>query len=488
MIDTLLRQLDRVRRKTGASLGRSRASFAATPHVPRRLLGGATVDAKAAELASLGPVTRLGGSADSRDPFACDEMRGRMLVRSRLETLDAGAILLMDAPHPFWSKLRGDAWAPDWRELYALCGETGGVSIVQYSPSPDPQGRYFFAVRRTPNDRRPLTAPEGELRARTFRVFYYAGGADLSQGRSNRVLSARLCHALEGAGSRVYSYAFDDLSGVDASDADDILIGHPGPWIRAASERGLRKLLLYTPANRWYPTRHSRIFEQNATFEEQVALAEMVIAQSGMVWRLSQRYPQPAKWRWIDIGIDRKLFPLLRDDVAAPGRRRFCFVNLYNDHEKGADIAREVARRMPATRFVAIGGVDPKLPNVEYHSHLENSSSAFRDALAGCDVLLAPSREDAQAATIAEAMALGIVPITTYTAGYSVGFPELSFGVAVGPWVRQAEKLQHLPSDALRRLKVQVREYVDAFHSWDMIESQIRHYVREYMARAPMTA
>jgi hypothetical protein len=80
------------------------------------------------------------------------------------------------------------------------------------------------------------------------------------------------------------------------------------------------------------------------TIDEQVRLAKMAIAQSGAVWRMPGDYPFPAKWRWIDLGVDLVLFSPVKRTFAPPGKRKSLCFHLYDSERKGADIAEEIIR------------------------------------------------------------------------------------------------------------------------------------------------
>jgi hypothetical protein len=230
-------------------------------------------------------------------PDSSDElfhMRKEEVIKNLREiicNIENGSILLFYVPHPFFSHHFDGSykWLPTWRELYNLLNESCEVRILEYSTSFDPSGRYFLAARKMSTGQ--LIVPEFLISQQVFRVFFHKDGIDLHQGHSSRALSSHLCHLLASKGAIVHSYGYQDISGLNEAKEDDILIGHVGPWVKEAHERDFRRIILYNPSNRWYPTRHSTIFESNATIEEQVKMARMVIAQSGMIWRLNAENP-----------------------------------------------------------------------------------------------------------------------------------------------------------------------------------------------------
>ena len=209
----------------------------------------------------------------------------------------------------------------------------------------------------------------------------------------------------------------------------------------------------------------------------------MVIAQCGSIWRLTAGSPYPWKWRWIDLGVDRCLFPRLKRSFAPQGQRRFCVINLYNAQEKGSDIVEALAKTRPGYRFTWIAGEDPGLPNIDYHRYLPNTDRNFQRMVARCDFILAPSREDAQAGVVIEAMSIGLIPAVSYTSGYSIGVPNVVLGDSVQEWLDVIDQLQSAPASDLISYRRELDRYLACFHDWCVVEKQICLYLREYLAR-----
>ena len=231
-----------------------------------------------------------------------------------LEDIPIGDNIFLYCPHPFWSNLTNSfKWMPSWNDLYSYFSAMSDWCIFQYSPSFDTSGRYFFIARKSPREKALVTI--ASISKKTFHVFYFPEGGDISLSRSNMALSAHLCIALTRVGAKVYAHHMNDIDALNMVNKGDILIGHVGQWVKVAYDKGLRNIILYNPANRWYPTRGNDYFEKNATIGEQIQLASMVIAQSGSIWRLTTNVSNPEKWRWIDLGVDPQLFPLIKRKV-----------------------------------------------------------------------------------------------------------------------------------------------------------------------------
>ncbi len=418
------------------------------------------------------------GGAD--DIFFLDPMDGYQLLASILQSAPTGCELLFYSPHPFWANLFDSRyrWIPTWEDLYWIFHFDPEWRIVQYSASFDPSGRYFFIAQKYPEGRRLCT--NADLARKTFHVFYFRVGGDLTLGRSNYALSAHLCNAIRRTGASVYAHDFTDVESLREVKPEDVLIGHVGPWVKEAAKKGFQNIILFNPANRWYPTRNSPIFESNATIAEQVHLAKSVIAQSGVYWRTTAEYPEPMKWRWIDLGIDTNLFPFIKREFNPPGKRQFLFFHLYDSLQKGSDIAEEIIRAKPGDNFTWLGGATiKKTHNLRVFPQMLNTSERFRQEVGNCDFILTPSREDAQPGTVVEAAALGLIPATTYTSGYSISFPFLVEPNKVELWGQVVDYLQAVDNSVLLEVQDFIQHYLRSFHDWYLIEAEILFYLRE---------
>lgn len=450
----------------------------------------AGVQRKLELMRQLGAVRVVGGltTGGGDDVFQTEWPQALSRLAAIMEECNENEFLFLYVPSPFWSQLLGATykWLPTWNELYALFDSNRAWSIFQYSPSFDASGRYFLVAQKRPSAAG--LPPAVRLSQQTFRVFFHPGGADLTQSHSGWALSAHLCNALVRAGGAVYSYAFDDLNGVAEAQPDDILIGHVGPWVKAAYDQGKRRIVLYNPANRWYPTRNLAVIEANATLAEQVAMSKMVIAQSGAIWRMTAENPEPEKWRWIDLGVDRAIFPRIKRRFNPAGQRRFCFLNLYDAAQKGADIAQEIVKARPTYRFTWIGGSKMQARNVQYVSSIPNTMGLFRRSMANCDFVLVPSREDAQPGTLVEALAFGLLPVATYTSGYSLSYPRLVVPNTPEAWLAVLDTLQSAASSDLVEARNVFDTYLKLIHDWHGVEDQITWYLREFLTKEQESA
>ena len=273
----------------------------------------AGINCKINEIDALGPLYIIGGKSTNgnNDILSFEWPFAQKQLLSLMNKSNFGCTLLLYPINPFWGNLGSieDRWIPHWKELYEIFNKNSDWNVYQFDPSFDASGRYFFIARKI--GKRKALSPISHLCRKNFHVFFHPGGNEKLHGHSGRNLSYHLCNALINTGANVHSYGMfeQNLSHISR---DDILIGHVGPWVKIAYDLGLRNIILYNPVNRWYPTRNLINIESNATIGEQVEYARMIIAQSGSIWRTTQPYPKPEKWRWIDIGVDRNLFPKIK--------------------------------------------------------------------------------------------------------------------------------------------------------------------------------
>jgi hypothetical protein len=434
---------------------------------------------KIESLERIGAVKVIGGINTGSNDEIFSQLDGESRLLKLLVELPQESYLFMYSPHPFWTNSFSHEyqWIPSWSDLYSIFDHNPDWSVYQYSPTFDPAGRYFFVAQKIQKEKRLATL--SHLSRKTYHVFYFKEGGDLTLSRSNMALSAHLCSALSMLGAKVYAHDMNDIEALSIVNPDDILIGHVGSWVKNASEAGFTNIVLFFPANQWYPTRNNPYFESSATIAEQVRIAKMVIAQSGSIWRMTSEVGYPEKWRWIDLGVDPCLFPKIKKTFNRPGKRKFLFFHLYDEAQKGADLALEMVKTRPNYEFVSINGRLPALRNVRNYSKMPNTSSLFRNLLKECDFILIPSHEDAQPGSYIEAAAIGLIPVASYTSGYSLSFPYVISPNNLENWLAALDLLQNVDEGKLIQAQNFTLHYLNVIHNWSLIKQQVLFYLRE---------
>ena len=198
---------------------------------------------------------------------------------------------------------------------------------------------------------------------------------------------------------------------------------------------------------------------------------------------MTAEYPEPEKWRWIDLGVDPAIFPRLKRRFNPTGSRRFCFINLYDEAQKGADIGQAIVEARPHDRFTWIGGRHIRARNVRFVSSLPNTTGLFRRSIADCDFVLVPSHEDAQPGIFVEAASFGVLPVAAYTAGYSLSYPRLVVPNTLEAWLAIVDTLQNATQAELLAAREVFDAYLTQIHDWRGVQAQIVWYLREFLAR-----
>lgn len=352
--------------------------------------------------------------------------QGRQALGRAMESLPPGGCLIVYAPHSFafhaGSLVEGSfAWVPHWRSLYAQARDCG-LRVVDFNPGFDRNGFFHFVAERPAA----LPAPLPPLTGRGH-YFYLNVGDSPALGRSAAALSALGLRALKHCAVSASEHSFYARVPEDVPvQAGDIALGHYGLWITGARQANA-VTILYGPGDRFRPTRDDQPFfldiQRCGTFAAQYAAASMVIMQAGGRWRMSDPYPYSGLCRWMDLPVSPAVFPRTKKKIAPPGKRVFCFIGLYDDYQKGLDIARALCRRCPDFQFIAVGCKPLGEPNCREYPAVDNRYARFRRIVAQADFLVSPARDDAQPGTVAECGSLGLLPIISETTGYVLSFP-----------------------------------------------------------------
>ena len=403
---------------------------------------------------------------------------GEAALREAAETLADGSRLFLYAPHSFaFREGDGFAWMPRWEQLHALA-RRAGLRVLDFNPTFDRNGFFHFLAER----------PSGALPQRMTlsgagHYFYMNAGVSRALGNSAAVLSAMGLRALQQIASPVSEHYFQARVPEDAPvQSGDIAIGHYGLWVTGASRCGALTIL-YGPGDCFRAERHDTPFHEElqvrGTFAEQYQASHMVIMQTGGRWRMSDPFPYSGLCRWMDMPISPAVFPRTKKRIAPPGKRVFCFIGLYDDYQKGVDIAAELCRRCPEFSFIAIGCQPISEPNCREYKAVDNRRSEFRRIVTQADFLVSPAREDPQPGTVAECGSFGMLPIISEGTGYVPSFPrrlnveDLDQCAAV---LREAQAASAEEVEAWQALNAQ---YLEEFHRPRRCDALMRFYLEE---------
>jgi hypothetical protein len=110
---------------------------------------------------------------------------------------------------------------------------------------------------------------------------------------------------------------------------------------------------------------------------------------------------------------------------------------------------------------------------------MPNTSSLFRNLLKECDFILIPSHEDAQPGSYIEAAAIGLIPVASYTSGYSLSFPYVISPNNLENWLAALDLLQNVDEGKLIQAQNFTQHYLNVIHNWSLIKQQVLFYLRE---------
>jgi glycosyltransferase involved in cell wall biosynthesis len=257
---------------------------------------------------------------------------------------------------------------------------------------------------------------------------------------------------------------------------DDILLGHPhpAPWTifqRSAQHPGWKRILVLAPFSPGY-------IVQQAFLDKPLERADRYLAITGDFWysRIA-RSPFPhweSKMIQIDLAVERRNFPILKDRFNPPGLRRFLYIG-HNTLAKNPAYLSQLAQLLPATEMAWIGGTHKQqIFGLRSLGHLDFRHKAAQDLVGQYDFLLTVGSADANPTTILEAMSWGLIPICTPQSGYVKipGIPNVPLNDPDAA-IEVLQGLQYAPEESLRQMQTANWRLLDQHFNWDRFTSQV---------------
>ena len=212
------------------------------------------------------------------------------------------------------------------------------------------------------------------------------------------------------ANYEIQHYDWDDHSTIRPGQGD-ILLGHPHPsprtiFRRSMKQEGWGRKLILAPYN------HGDL-RQSAWLEPVVRKCDLYLALTGEHW--FETMPASSFQHWapkmvqMDLAVDRRDFPPIKQDFNPSGRRRFLFIG-HSTWTKNVGFLAELATHAPPDSISWMGSGPRILGPIPL------GLQDFRDAhakglVADHDFLLSVGRADANPAAVLEAMAWGLIPV-----------------------------------------------------------------------------
>jgi glycosyltransferase involved in cell wall biosynthesis len=273
----------------------------------------------------------------------------------------------------------------------------------------------------------------------------------------------------------VVLHNWDDTDAIEPG-ADDILIGHPHPkpWTcfrRSMRRGGWERVIILCPYN---PGDEVHC----AFLDPIVRRSDCYLAITGNYWFKSISSSMFAHWLpkmvHVDLAVDRSDFPVLKRSFNPAGKRKFVYIG-GTYVSKNLGYLSEIAHALRDEAEFAWAGVGrPGIEGVKPLGYLDFRTARDREIIAEYDFLITVGRADANPATILEAMAWGLVPISTPQSGY-VGYPGV-INVPLDDPNGAADILRELQlrsDEQLISLQRANWALLDSHFSWDRLAGQV---------------
>lgn len=411
---------------------------------------------------------------------------GRVKLNVALEQLLLTGKLLIYAPHPqVFSSVPDYHWCPSWQELTDWA-RGRGAHVVEFNPAYDRNGFFYIVLAKGEAEQTCLVGPEA-LKKYRFHFFYLQQGGSRVTSHSAKVLSAAAYRVLQRYGTLVSEYSFlETIDAVSDLRPGDICMGHFGPWIVDAKRAGCH-IILYGPSDRFQKERtdlfHGEPFylrlQARGNFDAQYAASDMGVFQGGARWRSEDMWTYRGLCRWVDLPVSPVVFPRTKRQFASPGKRKFVFINLWDENQKGAETAERIVQACPDFEFIAIAGQPIRQPNCRNYPWVGSTTPRYRHILCQADFVVCPGREDPQPGTVAEACSLGLLPILSYGSGYVLSFPQRIDVDDIPQCVSVLRAAQQASDQEIRLWQRVAARYLESFHRPAYFESMMLYYLRE---------
>lgn len=254
----------------------------------------------------------------------------------------------------------------------------------------------------------------------------------------------------------------------------DVLLGHPHPsggtvFRRSSRNRGWKRILMMSPLN----GQRSQI----AFLDSVIRRCDLYLAITGPYWLKWLGTSSFSHWApklvRLDLAIERADFPVLRQRLSEPGKRRFVYIG-HSGPTKNTPYLSQIAQRLPGTDFAWIGPGDLPISGVRALGRQDFRTSAARELVSGFDFLLIVSKYDSNPTTILEAMSWGLIPICTPQCGYDDTPTILNVPLHDAEQAaRILLELETAPADLLTEIQQRNWDLLNTYYTWDRFAAQV---------------
>jgi glycosyltransferase involved in cell wall biosynthesis len=313
----------------------------------------------------------------------------------------------------------------------------------------------------------------------TVHLVYPHGDRSSTPDAIGRELAARLGERYE-----VHLHDWCGRERIEPS-PDAVLIGHshplPGTTMRRSLGPGWGRTILLQPFTPW-PSEAGHLADL-------LGRVDLFLAMTGQPWMAelptTAFAPFAPRIRPLDVAVDPASFPTVVDEVRPAGQRSVLYVG-HDLDTKNLPYLAEIAARLPGVRVAWAGRGRHDHPPVERLGPIDFSTEAGRAVVREFDLLLTVSRAEANATTVVEAMAWGLVPLCTRETGYGaddgvVEVPQGDPGAAaaiVRAWI-------DAPEPQLEERRCQNRARLEDRFTWSRVAAQVVEAIEDPLDGTP---
>lgn len=260
---------------------------------------------------------------------------------------------------------------------------------------------------------------------------------------------------------------------------DDVFIGHPhydkGTVVqRTIREKHCRVMCTIHPL-------HTALPQHNMPFDELARKVDRIFSICGPYWTDTIQNTPFAHWApkitRLDMAVDPKQFPFLKNKFNPPGKRRLVYIGS-SMPMKNLGYMAVIMQGLPNVQLHWYGGSSDhrlaKLPNVKTTGWIQLNKKTAQKIVDECDIFINTSNSDANPTTLLESMAWGLINACTKESGYwhDPLFTELYLD-DIGKTRQAIRELIVAPEQQLAERSKQGRKEIETKYTWDRFGNTI---------------